>query len=66
MRDFILRRFRIAIGSLKRDFAPFGGHLAAFGRTHPRISCSRVRRTIHKLLNANSVCNGAVFLASPR
>ena len=51
---------------LKADFAPIHGSLAAFGRTHPRISCSNVRRTIHRLDSANSVCSCAVFLASPR
>ena len=48
-------------GPFRRGF----GHLAHIGRTHPCASFKSLRRAIHKLLNANKVCNCAVFLTSP-
>ena len=64
--DFRWRRFQPRVVRFKANFGPFRGPLAASRRTHPRTSCSNVRRTIHRLDSANSVCNCAVFLASPR
>jgi len=43
------------------DIAP-SGH---FGRTHPAHAIS-LRRAIHRLLSANSVCTWAAFFFSPR
>lgn len=42
-------RFR-SFGSPLR---PFAGPLGRCGRTHPRASLKRVRRTIHRLQSAN-------------
>jgi hypothetical protein len=42
-----------------------GAHPGPFGRTHA-MAPSKCRRAIHRLDSANSVCNWAVFLASPR
>lgn len=58
---FLAREVRFAADSARLD-----GPLAVCRRTHARISCSNVRRTIQRLDSANSVYNCAVFLASPR
>lgn len=65
-RCFRWREMRRDSGHFRVSLRLSGGLSGPFGRTHPRASCKSVRRTIHKLLNANSVCNCAVFLASPR
>ena len=50
---------------MKADFDLLRGAAATFGHTHPRISCSSVRRTIHRLDSANSVCNCRVLGQPP-
>lgn len=65
-RCFRWRQTQRDSGHFRADLRLVGGLLGRCGRTHPRASCKSVRRTIHKLLNANSVCNCAVFFARPR
>lgn len=62
-RGFRWRHLNADPGCSRADLRPIAGPV---GRTYPRASFKSVRRTIHRLESANSVCNCAVFLASPR
>ena len=54
------------VSTFERAFHdPFWAYWLGYERTCP-IRAASVRRTIHRLLSANSVFNCAVFLASPR
>ncbi len=54
-----------ALGYVRPVLPMAFGHLAHVGRTHPRAPLKSRRRAIHRLLNADRVCNCAVFFASP-
>ena len=65
-RVFRWRQLRCDLGHSRADSRPVVDPFGRCGRTHPRAPCKSVRRTIHRLESANSVCSCAVFLAKPR